>query len=113
MLVVNARHDDAALGQQAPPGGGNSLLDRKRESQREGRDVSALSPRQHRAALALAEAIIPGGFGVPAADERTLVATERALRGLIADTPIVPKTLGTILETLDAAAVVYSGKRFS
>jgi choline dehydrogenase-like flavoprotein len=70
---------------------------------------SSLSPAEHRAALALAEAMLPGSARVPGADERTLLRAEDIVRAFH---PVMMKPLGAALRLLDGAAVLSTGRPF-
>lgn len=70
---------------------------------------SSLSPSAHRAALALAEAILPGSARIPQADERTLLRAEALVRLIH---PAVMMPLGAMVRLLDGAAVLATGRRF-
>lgn len=62
-----------------------------------------------RAALALAEAILPGAPSVPAADERTLAHTFQVTEHV---SPWATKALRGAIALLDRAAVLSTGRRF-
>lgn len=68
-----------------------------------------MSPRQARAALALAEAIIPGSERIPRADEATLQEVERIVEHV---DPRAPALWARAQQALDAAAVLRTGRRF-
>ena len=70
---------------------------------------SSLSPSAKRAALALAEAILPGSARIPQADERTLLRAE-ALVSLFHPAAMMP--IGAVARLLDGAAVLSTGRRF-
>jgi choline dehydrogenase-like flavoprotein len=71
--------------------------------------ATSLSPAAFRAALALAEAILPGSARIPAADERTVVRAEDIVRLFH---PAVLMPLGAAVRLLDAAAVLSTGRSF-
>lgn len=68
-----------------------------------------LSPSELTAALAFAEAIIPGSARTPGADEATVARTEQVLRGFGEG---ALKTWKTLLVTLDQAARLQAGRPF-
>jgi hypothetical protein len=70
---------------------------------------SVLSKREWRSALALAEAIAPGGGRVRRADERTIEALEALLTHTY---PHLTKAWATAAVTLDNLAFVSTGHRF-
>jgi choline dehydrogenase-like flavoprotein len=63
----------------------------------------------HRAALALAEAIIPGAAHIPAADEATVQEAARLMAQL---SPKAARVWSTAQRTLDAAARLRTGRPF-
>ncbi len=71
---------------------------------------SALSPAQRRAALALAEAIIPGTDRIRPADERTVALTEQVVEHM---SPMVAAVWRNGMAALDQAAVLRTGRRFA
>ncbi len=71
--------------------------------------ASSLSPRQQKAALALAEAFLPGSARVPPADERTVLRAEDIVR-LFHPAAMLP--FGVLVELLDAAAFFSTGRTF-
>lgn len=89
------------------------MLDRKLNVHPQPTPTPSISGAQSRAALALAEAIIPEGPNVPGADERTVAAAEDLLRGLSQDHPAVPRVWGSILRMLDQSARLFTGKTFA
>jgi choline dehydrogenase-like flavoprotein len=70
----------------------------------------SLNASEYRAGLALAEAIIPGSAKIPAADEATF---ERSLQVVRDFHPAFVTAFNVGVRALDAAAVAYSGHRFS
>lgn len=70
---------------------------------------SSLSPAELRAALALAEAILPGSRSIPAADERTVLRAEDIVRLFH---PAMLKPFAAALRLLDGAAVLSAGRPF-
>jgi choline dehydrogenase-like flavoprotein len=68
-----------------------------------------LSPAEQTAALAFAEAIIPGSARTPGADESTVARTEHVLRGFGG---AAAKTWRTLLLGLDQAARLRTGRPF-
>ncbi len=72
------------------------------------RSVS-LTPPQYRAALALAEAIIPGSASIPAADEATFA---RACEVVGEFHPTLARAWATAQRALDAASVAWTGRAF-
>ena len=77
------------------------------------RPLSSLSPSQHRAALALAEAILPSAYGVPGADVDTVAAAEQYVAWMGKGSPLAVKLWGAALKALDTAAVLTTGRRFA
>ncbi len=71
---------------------------------------SALTPAQRRAALALAEAIVPGTDRIRSADERTVALTEQVVDHV---SPVVSKVWRSALVLLDQAAVLTTGRPFA
>ncbi len=71
---------------------------------------SGLSPDQRRAAIAFAEAIIPGTDRIRAADERTVARTEQVVEHM---SPLVARVWRTGMAALDRAAVLRTGRRFA
>lgn len=71
---------------------------------------SALTPAQRRAALAFAEAIIPGSERVRPGDERTVGFTEQVLDRV---SPAVTTLWRNALVLLDRAAVLSTGRSFA
>lgn len=71
---------------------------------------SALTPAQRRAALAFAEAIIPGSERIRPADERTVEQTERIVEHA---SPLIAKVWRNALALLDNAAILSTGKSFA
>lgn len=72
--------------------------------------ASALTPAQRRAALAFAEAILPGSERVRPADERTVGLTEQVVAHL---SPMVGAIWRNGLALLDRAAVLSTGRSFT
>lgn len=72
--------------------------------------LSKLSPAEQRAAIALAEAIIPGSPTIKAADERLVAFVARVAHDVAP--PLVPMT-AKLVRALDLAAVRYTGRRFA
>lgn len=70
---------------------------------------SSLSPAEMRAALALAEAILPGSARIPAADERTVLRAEDIVR-LFHPAMLAP--FGALMRLLDGAAALSTGRPF-
>lgn len=70
---------------------------------------SAAVPEERRVALALAEAIIPGGAGIRPADELTLKLTEEVTDHV---SPWATKAFRAAMGLLDRAAVLSTGRRF-
>ncbi|MGF1468496.1 MAG: GMC family oxidoreductase [Sandaracinaceae bacterium] len=70
---------------------------------------STLSEGQRRAALALAEAMIPPGRTFPGADERSLALTEGVLEHL---SPWAVRAFGAAVTLIDQAAVLRTGRPF-
>ena len=68
-----------------------------------------LTASEYRAGLALAEAIIPGSAGIPAADETTFERSQDAVRDFH---PAAVRPWRVALRALDAAAVAYTGRPF-
>ncbi len=62
-----------------------------------------------RSEVSLAEAILPGSFQIPAADERTVATAEEVAAKIH---PMLPGALRVALQALDAAAVASSGRPF-
>ncbi|HEY8432847.1 MAG TPA: GMC family oxidoreductase N-terminal domain-containing protein, partial [Sandaracinaceae bacterium] len=75
-----------------------------------GGERSALTPAQRRAAIAFAEAILPGSERVRPGDERTVALTERVVEHV---SPLVAKLWRNALVLLDRAAVLSTGRRFA
>jgi choline dehydrogenase-like flavoprotein len=73
------------------------------------KDVRPPGGFPYRAALALAEAIIPGSATVPAADEATVARAEEVLRAFH---PSLPRAWSIAQATLAAAAIAQSGRPF-
>jgi choline dehydrogenase-like flavoprotein len=92
------RLDGTPLPRVKSPGSVDALLDTG--TQPEG---------AHRAALALAEAIIPGSAHIPAADEATVRQAALLLAQL---SPTVARAWSTAQRTLDAAARLRTGRPF-
>jgi choline dehydrogenase-like flavoprotein len=69
----------------------------------------SLAGPPYRAALALAEAIIPGSPRVPAADEATVARAQEVVRDLH---PSLVRAWGAALQAFDAAAVARTGRPF-
>lgn len=72
-------------------------------------EPNSSSAEYRRAALALAEAIVPGAEGIPPADERTLDLTEQVVAHL---SPWAMRLFQTSVMLLDNAAVPAAGRRF-
>jgi len=72
--------------------------------------AEALGPSQRRAAIALAEAIIPGGPTIRPADERTVATLEQVVEHI---SPWATRVLASFVTILDRAAVLSTGRRFS
>ncbi len=76
-------------------------------------DITAAPPlaldAAHRAAVALAEAIIPGTSSIPPADERTALAAAEVMTQV---SPRIGKAWSAALRTLDAAARLRTGRAF-
>jgi len=72
--------------------------------------ASALTPAQRRAALAFAEAIVPGSDRVRPADERTVGLTEQVVEHV---SPWVSALWRNGLALLDRAAVLSTGRSFA
>lgn len=70
---------------------------------------TSLSPSQFRSALALAEAILPGGATIPPADERTVLRAEDIVRVFH---PAAMMPLGAVVRLLDGAAFLSTGRSF-
>ena len=70
---------------------------------------SSFSPAEHRAALALAEAILPGSARVPGADDTIVARAEAIVREMM---PSFVRPWATLQRTIDAAAVTRTGRRF-
>jgi len=71
--------------------------------------LESLSPSQQRAAIAFAEAIIPGSATTPAADEATFASA----RDLVHDLhPALVRAWGVALRSLDRAAAAWTGRPF-
>ena len=70
---------------------------------------TTLSPSAFRAALALAEAILPGSAVIPQADERTVLRAEAIARSFH---PAATAPIGALVQALDAAAILATGRRF-
>lgn len=70
---------------------------------------SSFSPAELRAALALAEAILPGSARIPAADERTVLRAEDIVRLFH---PAMLGPFGAAIRLLDGAAVLSAGRPF-
>jgi len=70
---------------------------------------TSLSPSQFRAALALAEAILPGSAKIPAADERTVLRAEDLMRAFHAK---AMPPFGVAVRLLDGAAMLTTGRPF-
>src|ERR1039457_6532044 len=70
----------------------------------------SLNASEYRAGLALAEAIIPGSAKIPAADEATFERSRQVVRDFH---PAFVTAFNVGVRALDAAAVAYSGHRFS
>jgi choline dehydrogenase-like flavoprotein len=68
-----------------------------------------LSPAQRRAAIALAEAILPGSGTLPAGDESTVARVERILAH---HSPKLVRGWASAVRALDAAAFARTGRRF-
>ncbi|MEL6187141.1 MAG: GMC family oxidoreductase N-terminal domain-containing protein, partial [Myxococcota bacterium] len=68
-----------------------------------------MSERQQRAALALAEAIVPGSERIPPADLDTLAAVSRMVEHV---DPRAPAIWARALQALDSAALLRTGRRF-
>jgi choline dehydrogenase-like flavoprotein len=69
----------------------------------------SLAGPPYRAALAFAEAIIPGSPKVPGADEATVARAQEVVRDLH---PSLVRAWGAALQAFDAAAVARTGKPF-
>ncbi|MDP8999751.1 MAG: GMC family oxidoreductase [Myxococcota bacterium] len=74
-----------------------------------GRDTTLVSGFSYRAALALAEAIIPGSPGIPPADEATVARTDDVVDGFH---PGLAKAWRIAQATLAAAAIARTGRSF-
>ena len=72
--------------------------------------ASALTPAQRRAALAFAEAIVPGSDRVRPADERTVRLTEQVVEHV---SPMASALWRNGLAALDRAAVLRTGRSFA
>ncbi len=70
---------------------------------------TSLSPSAFRAALALAEAMLPGSARIPPADERTVLRAESLVRHFH-PSAVIP--LGVAVRMLDGAALLQTGRRF-
>ncbi|MBX3271742.1 MAG: GMC family oxidoreductase [Sandaracinaceae bacterium] len=70
----------------------------------------ALDPRTRRAALALAEAIVPGSRTVRPADERSLAQVEEVAARI---SPWASRLLSGFVELLDRAPIPTTGRRFA
>lgn len=70
---------------------------------------SGPDPTLRRAALALAEAILPGSATVQPADERTLARTEEVVARI---SPWASRLFYGFVAVLDRAAVLHTGRRF-
>ena len=70
---------------------------------------TSLSPSAFRAALALAEAMLPGSARIPPADERTVLRAESLVRHFH---PKAVMPLGVAVRLLDGAALLQTGHRF-
>ncbi len=70
---------------------------------------TGLSPSDEKAALALARALLPPGRVMPAGNEKTVAGAVAFLGG---EKSPVARGLGTFVRTLDAAAVLRTGRRF-
>ena len=69
-----------------------------------------LNDGQRKAALALVEAILPGGEGIPAADERTLRDTAAVIERI---SPWAMRAFKGAVTICDRAAILSTGKRFA
>jgi choline dehydrogenase-like flavoprotein len=74
--------------------------------------TGTLGPKAYKAALALAEALIPGSDNVPRADERTLGALEDILAQVTRNSDWPLKSWGVLMQVFDEATRVQTGKRF-
>ena len=74
-----------------------------------GVERTSLSPSAFRAALALAEAILPGSAVIPQADERTILRAEAIARSFH---PAAVTPLGVAVRVLDGASLLSTGRRF-
>lgn len=72
--------------------------------------ASALSPAERRAAIALAEAILPGTPTLRSADERTVALTEQVVDHV---SPVVARAWRGALLLLDRAAILGTGRPFA
>ena len=68
-----------------------------------------MNERQRRRALALAQAMLPPGGRLPGASDRTVGLAEQFVT---AYSPHAPGGLGAVVDMLDAAAVLRTGRRF-
>jgi len=71
--------------------------------------ATPLSSSQHRAALALAEAIIPGSPSIPAADEATFARAHEVASEFH---PTIARAWGAAQRVLDAASIAWTGRPF-
>ncbi len=71
---------------------------------------SALTPAQRRAAIAFAEAILPGSERIRPGDERTVALTEQVVEHL---SPLVASVWRNGIVLLDRAAILSTGRRFA
>lgn len=73
-------------------------------------EPTSLGPAQRRAALAFAEAIIPGSERIRPGDERTVALTEQVVEHI---SPLIARVWRSGLVLLDRAAMLSTGKAFA